>query len=218
MCDKTHVVGILLFPEFEVLDVFGPTEAFGSTRFPDQPVQDTTPRPFKVVFLAETLDPVPAGNGGGVHVVPDATIDATPPLDIVLIPGGLGTRTQYQNKTLIDWIRRVDSDQRVILMTSVCTGAVLLAQTGLLKGRKATTNHAAYNWVVRNPPPDINWTWALRWVDEGRYVTSGGVSAGTDMACYLVERLYGSKVAETTVKFMEYNWERDPHKQPPTFD
>ena len=98
MSDKTLVVGILLFPGFEVLDVFGPSEAFGSTRFPGQKVDDTGPRPFQVVFLAETRDPVPAGIGGGARVVPDATIDATPPLDIVLIPGGLGTRTNTKTR------------------------------------------------------------------------------------------------------------------------
>ena len=196
--------------------MFGPTEAFGSTRFPGQSVDDPGPRPFQVVFLAETRDPVPAGNGGGAHVVTDATIDATPPLDIVLIPGGLGTRTQYQNQTLIDWIHREDA--RVQLMTSVCTGEVLLAQTGLLCGRRATTNHAAFDWFVQNSPQGINWTKEHRWVDEGHYVTSGGVSAGTDMACYLVERLCGSEVAKAMVKFMEYNWERVPHEQPPVPD
>ncbi len=213
MSNKTLVVGILLYPGFELLDVFGPAEVFGFTRFPGQKVEDPGPRPFQVVYLAETANPVPSGNGGGASVLPDAVINATPCLDIVLVPGGLGSRTQYQNRALINWIHAEDS--RVQLMTSVCTGAVLLAQTGLLHGLRATTNHAAYDWVVQHSPPGIHWTKALRWVDEGHYITSGGVSAGTDMACYLVERLCGPEVVEATVKGMEYNWERDPHKQPP---
>jgi transcriptional regulator GlxA family with amidase domain len=213
MSEKTLVVGILHFPGFEVLDVFGPGEVFGSTRFLGQKVEDPGPRPFQVVYLAETANPVPAGNGGGASVLPDAVINATLRLDIVLVPGGLGTRTQYRNRALIDWIHAQDS--RVELMTSVCTGAVLLAQAGLLHGLRATTNHAAYDWVVQHSPPGIHWTKALRWVDEGRYITSGGVSAGTEMACHLVERLYGPEVVDATVKGMEYNWERDPQKQPP---
>lgn len=212
---KHYTVGILLYPGFEVLDVFGPTEAFGSARYPNQQVGDPTPRPFHVLYLAEKAGPVRAGNGGDVQVVPDATLHTAPPLDIVLVPGGLGTRGEVHNRVLIDWLRRVDS--QVQLMTSVCTGAALLAQAGLLSGRKATTNHAAYDWVVSASPKDIHWTKALRWVDEGKYVTSAGVSAGTDMACYLVQRLFGPEVANATVKGMEYNWGRDPKHQPDTF-
>ena len=104
MNKNTLVVGILLYPGFEVLDAFGPAEAFGSTRFPGQTVDNPGPRPFKVVYLAETCDPVHSGNGGGARVLPDAAINNSPRLDIVVVPGGLGTRTQYQHRALIDWI------------------------------------------------------------------------------------------------------------------
>ncbi len=203
MNKNTLVVGILLFPGFEVSDAFGPAEAFGPARFPGQKFEDPGPRPFKVIYLAETRDPVPSGNGGGARVLPDAVMNTSPRLDIVLIPGGLGIRTRYQNRALIDWIH-VESS-RAQLMTSVCTGACLLARTGLLQGLRATTNHADYEWVVQHSPQGIQWTKALRWVDEGRFITSGRVSAGTDMACYVVDRLYGSEVVEETVQSMEYN-------------
>jgi putative intracellular protease/amidase len=134
MREKTLVVGILLYPGFEVLDVFGPGEVFGSSRFPCQKFEDPGRRPFQVVYLTETANPVPSGNGGGARVLPDAVINATPHLDIVLVPGGLGARTQYQNRALIDWIHAEHS--RVEVMTSVCTGALLLAQTGLLHGEE----------------------------------------------------------------------------------
>jgi len=210
---KPYTVGILLYPGFEVLDVFGPAEALGSTCYPGQSVTDPTPRPFKVVYLAEKAGPVGAGNGGAVQVVPDATIYAAPRLDIVLIPGGLGTRLEYRNPALIEWIHQVNS--QVKLMTTVCTGAALLAQTGLLSGRQATTNHAAFEWVVSASPKDIKWTKDLRWVVDGdHFVTSAGVSAGTDMACFLVEKLFGPEVAQATVKGMEYNWDSDPTHQP----
>ena len=213
MAQEHFSVGILLFPGFELLDVFGPAEAFSATCYPGQQVSDGTARPFNVLYLAERAGPVLAGNRGNAHITPDATIYAAPPLDIVMVPGGLGTRTEVYNRVLIDWLREMDS--RVQLMTSVCTGAALLAQTGLLEGRTATTNHLAFDWVTQVSPPGIHWTRQLRWVDEGgRYITSAGVSAGTDMACHLVRRLFGPEVAQQTVRGMEYRWDPDPSHQP----
>lgn len=213
MTQKRFSVGILLFPGFELLDVFGPAEVFAATCYPEQQVTDATPRPFNVVYLAERAGPVLAGNRGNAQLIPDATIHAAPPLDIVMVPGGFGTRTEIYNEALIDWLREMDS--RVQLMTSVCTGAALLAQTKLLEGRTATTNHQAFDWVMSVSPPGIHWTRGLRWVDEGdRYITSAGVSAGTDMACHLVERLLGPEVVKLTVQSMEYRWDPDPSHQP----
>lgn len=215
MAPPRYTVGVLLFPGFEVLDVFGPAEAFGLTRYPDQDLQDPGPRPFQLVYLAERPGPVKAGNGGNVQILPDATIDAAPPLDLLLVPGGLGTRQEIHNRALVDWLRQVDGSLK--LMTTVCTGAALLAQTGLLNGRKATTNHRAFDWVVQSSPKEIEWTKELRWVEDGHYVTSAGVSAGTDMACHLVHKLLGPEAARRTVLSMEYDWTSDPEIQPPTF-
>lgn len=102
-------------------------------------------------------------------------------------------------------------DQRVGIMASVCTGAALLAKAGLLDGRPATTNHAAFGWVVQQGPA-VLWDSVSRWVDAGHYVTSAGVSAGTDMAFHLVSRLAGRAVAENAVRAAEYDWHRDPQE------
>lgn len=100
-------------------------------------------------------------------------------------------------------------DQKVKLMTSVCTGAAVLARAGLLDGRPAATNHAAFAWVAQHGPL-VFWDSVSRWVDAGRYVTSAGVSAGTDLGFYLVSRLAGRAVAENAVVAAEYDWHRDP--------
>jgi transcriptional regulator GlxA family with amidase domain len=102
-------------------------------------------------------------------------------------------------------------DKRVKLMTSVCTGAAVLAHSGVLDGKPAATNHEAFAWVATFGP-FVHWDNVSRWVDAGRYVTSAGVSAGTDMAFHLVDRLLGRAVAEEAVKQAEYDWHRDPQE------
>jgi transcriptional regulator GlxA family with amidase domain len=108
---------------------------------------------------------------------------------------------------LLDWIRKMD--KQVHLITSVCTGAAVLARAGLLDGRTAATNHGAFAWVAQQGPK-VLWDSVSRWVDAGRYVTSAGVSAGTDLGFYLVSRLAGRAVAENAVVAAEYDWHRDP--------
>lgn len=135
------------------------------------------------------------------------------PFDLLMIPGG-NTAPLLQPdskavKDLIAWVRAMD--KRVTLMTSVCTGAAVLAYAGLLDGKPATTNHAAFAWVTQFGPK-VLWDNVLRWVDAGRYVTSAGVSSGTDMAFYLVERLAGRAVAEAAARQAEYDWHRDPEE------
>jgi transcriptional regulator GlxA family with amidase domain len=100
-------------------------------------------------------------------------------------------------------------DGKVRIMASVCTGAAVLARAGLLDGLPAATNHAAFGWVVSHGPK-VLWNSVARWVDAGKYVTSAGVSAGTDMGFYLVMRLAGRAVAENAVSAAEYDWHRDP--------
>jgi transcriptional regulator GlxA family with amidase domain len=112
-------------------------------------------------------------------------------------------------KTLIEWLKAMD--RRVKLMTSVCTGAAVLARAGLLDGRPAATNHQAFAWVTQFGPR-VLWDNVSRWVDAGHYVTSAGVSAGTDMAFYLVARLAGRAVAEAAAIGAEYDWHRDPQQ------
>ncbi|HEV2108223.1 MAG TPA: DJ-1/PfpI family protein, partial [Thermomicrobiales bacterium] len=125
-----------------------------------------------------------------------------PSLDILVIPGGQGTRRELTNPTLLDWI--ATQDQQIELTTSVCTGAFLLAERGLLAGKRATTHWASIDWL-RETYPAITVLEDERVVDEGRIVTSAGVSAGIDMALHVVARLHGNDIASWTARRMEYD-------------
>ncbi len=199
---RTHTVGILLFPDAEPLDAFGPVEAFviaeAARARPDDP------RPFAVRVVAQTLEPVALR--GGVRVVPDVEFASCPRLDVLLVPGGPGTRSEYRNEALLRFVAARAAEVEVL--ASVCTGAALLGSAGVLSGLEATTNRRAFDWVVSVSPRDVRWDRARRWVDTGRIVTSAGVSAGTDMALHLVERLAGEAVAVETAARMEYRWDR----------
>ncbi len=200
--NRTRPVGVLLFPDFEPLDAFGPVEAFVISEWPGSKPED--PRPFRVVTVAHALAQV--AMRGGVRVVPDHDLAGCPPLDVLLVPGGPGTRTEYRNPALLDFIAARAG--AVEVLASVCTGAVLLASAGVLAGLEATTNQRAFDWVVSVSPTDVRWDRTRRWVDAGHIVTSAGVSAGVDMALHLVERLAGEDVARAAATRMEYRWQR----------
>lgn len=200
---KTRLVGVLLFPGFEPLDVFGPVEAFVIAEWGSPSAGSP---PFRVVMVAET--PAPVAMRGGARVVPDHDLADCPALDVLLVPGGPGTRTEHRNAALLAFIAA--RARTVEVLASVCTGAALLAGASVLSGQEATTNRRAFDWVVSVSPPEVRWDRTRRWVDAGRIVTSAGVSAGTDMALHLVERLAGPDVAEAAARRMEYRWERKP--------
>src|SRR5215470_15957091 len=140
---------------------------------------------------------------GGLLVKPHTTIENHPPLDLLVIPGGQGTRRESHNQRLLDWI--VQQDQRTQLTTSVCTGAFLLAERGLLDGHRATTHWNSVEWM-RATYPAVEMVADTRVVDEGHIITSAGISAGIDMSLYVVSRLHGVDVAEWTARQMEYDW------------
>lgn len=198
----TRTVGVLLFPDFEPLDAFGPVEAFVIAEWPG--AGPAEPRPFRVVTLAQTLTPV--AMRGGPRVVPDHDLGGCPPLDALLVPGGPGTRAEHRNPALLEFVAARSGSVEVL--ASVCTGAVLLACAGALSGLEATTNRRAFDWVVSASPSDVRWDRTRRWVDAGHVVTSAGVSAGTDMALHLVARLAGADVARAAATRMEYRWEQ----------
>jgi transcriptional regulator GlxA family with amidase domain len=136
------------------------------------------------------------------------------PLDMLMVPGGGGTWPLLDEAAdpggvaeLLEWMRFMDG--RVSIMSSVCTGAAVLAKCGFLDGLPAATNHNAFGWVASHGPR-VHWDRVSRWVDAGKYVSSAGVSAGTDLGFYLVSRLLGREVAETAVFDAEYDWHRDP--------
>lgn len=197
--NTTRTVGILLFDDVEVLDAFGPFEVFSvaQTVAPD----DTGGNLFRVVTIAETDTPV--RTRGGLVVVPHHTIDDHPALDILLVPGGFGTRRAVQNPVLLDWIRAQST--QVALRTSVCTGAFFYAEIGLLDGHAATTHWGSIDRLQQGYP-QIDVQENVRYIDEGTIVTSAGISAGIDMALHVVSRLHGQETAETTARQMEYDW------------
>jgi transcriptional regulator GlxA family with amidase domain len=195
-----RTVGVLLFPQFELLDVFGPLEAFGSWVVRDH---------FRVLTVAARAGAVASVQGP--HAVADHGFADCPHLDIVLVPGGMGTRPGVDDTALTSWIAARAADAE--LMTSVCTGAALLARAGVLDGRRATTNKRSFDWVV-SQGPRVTWLRRARWVDDGRVVTSSGVSAGIDMALAVIARLTDVATAEKVARVMEYEWHRDPDDDP----
>lgn len=190
-------VGILVFEDVEVLDFCGPFEVFSITMAEGQ--TDDEAQLYRVHIIAETAGVVRCRNG--LKVEPDFTIDQHPDLDIVVVPGGRGTRRELSNPRVLAWLK--EQYQQVDLMTSVCTGAFLLAANGLLDGKSATTHWASVDWL-RETYPAITVRDDQRYVDEGRIITSAGVSAGIDMALHVVERMHGPAVARQSARHMEY--------------
>jgi transcriptional regulator GlxA family with amidase domain len=193
-------VGIVLFQGFELLDVFGPCEAYGSSHLDGA---------FKLVTVAAEAGPIPSAQGPAA--LAEYAFDTAPHLDLLLVPGGIGTRREVDNPTLLEWLRQRAASAR--LVTSVCTGAALFARAGLLDGLRAITNKRAFAWVASQRPA-VNWVKQARWVEEGKFATSSGVSASIDMALALIARLISSEAAEPVATAMEYEWHRDPAWDP----
>jgi transcriptional regulator GlxA family with amidase domain len=198
MTTSPRTVGILIFNEVEVLDFCGPFEVFSIVRSTKETTGDQPL--FTALIIAERAGVVRCR--GGLLVQPHHTIVDHPPLDILVIPGGQGTRREQTNQSLLDWIAA--QDRQTSLTTSVCTGAFLLAANGLLDGRRATTHWASID-RLRELRPAIDVRSDQRVVDEGRIITSAGVSAGIDMALAIVARLHGLETAEATARQMEYD-------------
>lgn len=197
---RRRTVGILLFDEVEVLDFAGPYEVFSRARL--QPGvasrRSTDSAPFRVVTVARSRDPLRAT--GGLTVVPDHAFADAPPLDLLLVPGGFGTRALLDDDETLAWIGTRAAAAE--LVTSVCTGSLLLARCGLLSGRRATTHWGALELLAEVDPTVTVEREERVVVDE--VVTSAGISAGIDMAFQVVESLCGADVATETAAYMEY--------------
>ena len=193
-------VGILLFDGVEVLDFAGPFEVLSRTRLVPgiESRRSEESAPFRVFTVARTAAPVTAT--GGLVVVPSFGFAEAPPFDLLVVPGGFGTRPLLEDAATLDWIRGAAAAARRV--TSVCTGALLLARAGLLAGRRATTHWASLD-LLGSLAPDLTVVRDERVVDDG-VVTSAGVSAGLDMAFYLVESICGREVADETARCIEY--------------
>lgn len=211
MTTEKSNVGILIFADVEVLDFAGPFEVFSRTRLEPgvESRLDDTSAPFDVFTVARTADVVVAT--GGLRVVPHFALADAPPIDLLVVPGGFGTRALLEDEEMLGWIRETAGTARTV--TSVCTGSLLLASAGLLRNRRATTHWGALD-LLGQVDPSIEVERELRVVMDG-VITSGGVAAGIDMALDVVETLFGRAVADETARYIEFPWHGGLAPAPP---
>ena len=191
-------LGSIFYNDFELLDAYGPLEMFGA-------LGDK----IELVTIAEQAGPV--RSSVGPKTIADYSFDNAPSLDLILIPGGIGTIAELKNDALLNFLTERCPQSQVTM--SVCTGSALLAKAGLLDGLSATTNKMFFE-LARSQGSNIRWQEAARWVDAGQYVTSSGVSAGTDMSLAVIERLFGSELAEMVINYTEYQWHQNANQDP----
>jgi transcriptional regulator GlxA family with amidase domain len=191
-------VGIVLFENIEVLDFCGPFEVFSAVRLNEDKRREK-PSPFEVLLVAEHPDPVVTT--GNMRVIPHSTFANCPRLDILVVPGGWGTRKELHNPVMLDWLRVRAAE--VETLTAVCTGSMLLGFAGLLNGLHATTHWRSLDWMRSTFPLAIV-EYDKHVVEDGRVLTSAGISAGIDMALKVVARYCGEDIARATARHMEY--------------
>jgi putative intracellular protease/amidase len=183
-------VAVLLFDDFETLDVFGPVEIFG--RLKDH---------YQIRFLSASGGLI--RNYHGVAIQSEKISEAKSDYDIFLIPGGYGTRKEVGNTLFIEQVKELSQSVRFVL--TVCTGTAILARTGLLDGKQATSNKRAFDWVVTQGEK-VNWIRKARWTKDGKYYTSAGVSAGMDMTLGFLSDYHGIEFARNVAFEIEFNW------------
>ena len=187
-------LAILIFDDVEVLDFAAPFEVFSVTS------ELNNYEPFNVFLVAETKRKYQAVNG--LQVVPNYEISNCPSPHILVLPGGVGTRTQMNNQELIAWIKKISEEAELLM--SVCTGARLLAKAGLLDGLEITTHHQAYD-ELRQLVPTASVNERKRYIDQDKILTTGGISAGIDGSLYVVDKLLGQEIARKTAIYLEYD-------------
>ena len=193
-----YTIGVVLFEGFEILDACGPIELFGMH-----------PEKLKTLLVSQSDREVESAQGP--RFVADHTFSNDAHFDILLVPGGPGTRREVNNKVMMNWL--IDQSKSVKYLTSVCTGSVLLARSGLLNGVRATSNKMSFDWVAAHGP-DVKWVREARWVEDGHILTSSGVSAGMDMSLALIEILLGKKSAKDAALWAEYERHEDSTLDP----
>lgn len=197
-------LGAILYPGFEMLDLFGPLEMFSLV-----PREQLT-----ILMIAEQAGPVPAALGmeiTGPKVTADYGFDDAPALDILLLPGGVGTLPELNNARMLDFLAQ--RSKSATITASVCSGSALLAKAGVLDGHRATSNKQLFA-LATSQSDKVTWVEAARWVDDGPVVTASGVSAGTDMGVAIIQRLWGDDMAHTVAEFAEYTWHTDADRDP----
>lgn len=193
-----RTLGAVLYPQFELLDLYGPLEMFGSLE-----------KEIRIVTVAQKKGPV--ASTPGVETVARYDFDDCPRLDLILVPGGIGTLPQLGNEALLEFLRKRSASAELTM--SVCSGSALLARAGLLDGRRATSNKMFFQ-LARSQSDKVRWVTAARWVEDGPFATSSGVSAGTDMALAVIAKLFGPARAEQVAIGTEYTWHRDADRDP----
>lgn len=193
-----RTLAALVFPGFETLDYFGPIEMLGG--FTGQT---------KIITVAQGADPVPSVHGQ--RIVIDATLDQSDDYDLLLIPGGDTALDAAKDPALLQWIANASAKAERVM--AVCTGTVLLGMSGVLDGRRATTNKLDFNATVPLAP-NVQWIKQARWVEDGKFFTSSGVSAGMDMALAVMADLYGMETADKLAVSCEYEWHKDAARDP----
>jgi len=193
-----RTIATLLYPDFELLDVYGPLEMFSMAK-----------DAFELHMVAETDTPVPGRLGPKTAI--DDVITNGKHYDLILVPGGFGTEHQLDNQVILDWIRQQSATAELVM--SVCTGSTLLSAAGVLDGKRATTNKMSWDWAI-SFGPDADWQKKARWVWDGKFVSSSGVSAGMDMSLAVIAELLGEERADKIALQAEYAWHKDASHDP----
>jgi len=191
-------IGALIYPGFELLDLFGPMEMFG-----------TMPEEFQLQLVAAEAGPVKSSGQLTAHA--DLALKDGHEFDVLFLPGGIGTRELIRDQEMLDWITKAGDAADHVL--TVCTGSGIIAKAGLLDGHRATTNKMAFGWVEKMGP-EVQWVKQARWVVDGKFRTSSGVSAGMDMALDFIADLHGREKAEEVAMWAEYEWHQDAARDP----
>ena len=195
---KTRTLGAVLYEDFELLDLYGPLEMFGSIG-----------AELRIVTVAEKTGPVASFQRP--QTVAEFDFASAPMLDLILLPGGFGTIPQLENPAMLDFLRRRAATAEVTM--SVCSGSAILAKAGLLDGRRATSNKQFFD-LARAQGAAVQWVEQARWVEDWPFATSSGVSAGTDMALAVIAKLYGKEIAQQIAESAEYEWQQDSTRDP----
>lgn len=193
-----RTLAALVFPGFETLDYFGPIEMLGGFG-----------KETEIITVAQRSDPVPSCHGQ--RVVIDRTLSEKNDYDLLLIPGGDSALTEGRDEELLQWLRTASEHAERVM--AVCTGTILLGMSGVLDGRKATTNKIDFVDTV-HLAPNVEWVKEARWVQDGKFYTSSGVSAGMDMALAVMADLFGMEMAEKLALGCEYEWHKDANRDP----
>lgn len=194
------IVGILIFNDIEVLDFCGPFEVLSVTRLDELKRIDTI-SPFDVKLISATKDVVLTT--GGMKIVPDFDFGTCPKLDILIVPGGMGTRKLMYDENILDFVRKKSNE--VEILTSVCTGSLILANAKLLEKVNATTHWKSLE-RMENEFKNIIVCKDKHFIEDGNIITSAGISAGIDMTLYIVKKYFGEEVSRATAKYMEYTY------------